>query len=82
MSTTTIRISEETHRALHALARESGMSIAGLIAQAVETLRRQRLLEQSNAAYASLRDDTAAWEAEQQERRVWEATLRDGMEGQ
>jgi hypothetical protein len=82
MSTTTIRISKETHRALRALARESGMSIASLVAQAVETWRRQGLLERSNAAYASLREDASALEAEEQERRVWEATLLDGMEGQ
>lgn len=82
MSTTTVRISKETHQALHALARESGMSIASLIAEAVETLRRQRLLEQSNAAYAALRDDAAAWAAEQQERRLWEATLLDEAEKQ
>lgn len=82
MPTTTVRISEETREALRALARESGMSIGSLIAQAVEMLRRQRILEHSNAAYAALRGDAAAWEAEQQERRVWDATLLDGVEEQ
>lgn len=82
MSTTTVRIHEETREVLRVLARERGTSIASLIAQAAETMRRQHLLEKSNAAYASLQEDAAAWEAEQEERRTWEATLLDGMEEQ
>lgn len=82
MPTTTVRIREETRQLLHTLAREKGTSIASLIAQAAETMRRQHLLEKSNAAYASMRDDAAAWEVEQEERRVWEDTLLDGVEEQ
>lgn len=82
MPTTTVRIREDTRQVLHALAREKGTSIAALLAEAAEMMRRQHLLEKSNAAYASLRDAGAAWEALQRERRVWEATLLDGMEEQ
>lgn len=82
MPTTTVRIREETRQVLRALAREKGTSVAGLIAQAAEIMRRQHLLEKSNAAYASMRDDAAAWAAEQQERGVWEATLLDGVQEQ
>ena len=79
MPTTTVRIREETYRALREMAEESEISISELIAQAVENLRRQRLLERSNAAYGALRADPAAWEMEQEERRAWETTLQDGM---
>ena len=47
---------------------------------AVETLRRQTLLEETNRAYAALRGDPKRWEEEQAERAAWDATLSDGLE--
>jgi len=82
MSTTTVRIAEETHQILRALAEESGQPMSEVLAEAIEMLRRRRLLEQSNAAYAVLRADPTAWQAEQQERQAWETTLVDGLEQQ
>ena len=41
---------------------------------------RQRLLEESNRAYARLKADPAAWEEELRERGLWESTLGDGVE--
>jgi hypothetical protein len=46
---------------------------------AVEALRRQRFLEQVNAAYASLRADPRAWKAVEAEREAWDVTLADGL---
>jgi len=80
MSTTTVRISESTRRALRDLARERGVSMAELLDEAVERLRRESVLEQANAAYAALRADPGAWADEQEERAEWEATLSDGLE--
>jgi len=76
----TVRVREETHKALREISEESGLSFAEVIAQAVDTLRRQRLLEQSNEAYARLRREPRAWATEQQERALWETTLLDGMD--
>lgn len=50
-----------------------------LLEEAVETLRRKRFLEEVNAAYASLREDTKAWAAVQREREEWDRTLLDGL---
>ena len=46
----------------------------------VETLRRQYLLEETNRAYAALRDGPKLWGEEQAERADWETTLADGLE--
>jgi len=53
--------------------------MATLLDEAVETLRRQRFLEQVNTAYAALRSDAREWDAIEQERREWDATLPDGL---
>jgi len=50
-----------------------------LLDEAVEGLRRQRFLEQVNAAYATLRADPLTWKAIEAERRTWDATLPDGL---
>jgi hypothetical protein len=51
-----------------------------VLEQAVESLRRQRLLEATNRAYAALRDDSKAWKAELAERESWDVTLSDDLE--
>ena len=53
--------------------------MATLLDEAVETLRRQRFLEQVNAAYAALRETPGTWESIEAERREWDATLPDGL---
>ena len=76
----TLRITTSTHRRLKALAKASGEPLTAILEKAVEAYRRQRLLEDANSAFAALRDDPAAWEHESKERRLWDATLRDGLE--
>ena len=51
----TIRISDGAHGTLREMSRSEGKPMATLLDEAVETLRRQRFLEQVNAAYAALR---------------------------
>ncbi len=80
MGTTTVRISEATRAVLRELAAEAREPIAGVLAKAVETYRRQRLLEQANAAYAALRSDPSAWQEEMTEREGWDATPADGLD--
>jgi hypothetical protein len=75
----TVRISDSARGTLSELARREGKSMVALLDEAVEVLRRQRFLEQVNAAYARLRDDPDAWEEVEAERREWEATLADGL---
>ena len=55
MASQTVRIKPETHAKLKQLAKTSGQSMPEVLDQAVETLRRQRMLEETNKAYAKLR---------------------------
>jgi hypothetical protein len=75
----TVRISDAARGTLRELARAEGKSMSAVLDEAVEVLRRQRFLEQVNAAYAALRDDPEAWEEFDAERREWDATLDDGL---
>jgi predicted transcriptional regulator len=80
MSTTTIRVSVETHNTLRELAQAIGAPMQEILEQAVEQYRRQRLLAATNAAYAALRADPAAWQQIKEEQAAWDATLADGLE--
>ena len=80
MPTTTVRIREETREILAELAQEMGQPMQEVLAKALESYRRQRLIAQVNAAYAALHEDPEAYRAEQEERRAWEATLADGLD--
>jgi len=47
---------------------------------AVEAYRRQKFLQEFNAAYALLREEKDQSETLQRELETWEATLHDGLE--
>lgn len=74
----TIRISNIARGTLREMSRSEGKSMVSLLDEAVEALRRQRSLERVNTAFAALRSDSREWEAIEQERREWDATLPDG----
>ena len=80
MTSTTVRVSEPTHRTLRELAEQLGESMQGILDQAIEDYRRKHLLQRANAGYAALRAHTEAWEEELAERADWEATLSDGLD--
>ena len=75
----TTRISGSAHQILRELSKAEGKPMLALLDEAVEALRRQRFLEQVNAAYAIVRADPRAWEAVERERRAWDVTLPDGL---
>src|SRR5919198_5108748 len=79
MGHTTVRISAPAHRILRELSKAEGKPMLALLDEAVETLRRQRFLEDVNAAYAALRADPRAWKAIEEERCAWDVTLADGL---
>ena len=82
MASTTVRVSEPTHRTLRELSEQLGESMQGILDQAIEDYRRKRLLERANFGYAALRSDPEAWNEELTERTDWEATLSDGLENE
>ncbi len=77
----TVRISNAAHETLRELSLADGLSMQAELDQVVESFRRQRLLEETNAAFSRLRADPQAWQEEIAERQTWEATLSDGLEG-
>jgi AbrB family looped-hinge helix DNA binding protein len=50
------------------------------ISSTQESATRQRFLDETDQAYAMLREDATAWEDELAERRALEGTLLDGLE--
>lgn len=80
MTTVTVPISEASHKILLEIASHGGESIHALLDKAIEEFRRSRLLDETNAAFAALRSDEAAWQEELAERRDWDVTLADGLD--
>ena len=80
VSGTTVRISKHSARILKMIARQKGESLQKVLDEAVEEHRRTLILKEANSAYARLRDDSALWGEEQQERDAWSITLTDGQE--
>ncbi len=75
----TIQLPDATYEAALRLAGDS--PVESVIAEAVEALRRMRLLDEINAGFAALRSDPEAWAAELEERRETEGAIGDGLEG-
>lgn len=80
MSTPTIPISETGHQILRELAEKTGQSMTDVLDKALDAYRRKLFFEQLNAGYAALRADPQAWAEELEERKLWDATLMDGID--
>lgn len=80
IKSTTIRVTSQARDTLRQLAQITGKPQQDVVDEAVEAYRRQVLLDKANAAYAALRSDVTAWEAELQERQAWDATVGDRQE--
>ena len=86
MSTTAqspnIRISPQARAILRQLAKHEGKSMQSVLDDAIERYRRDRFLDEVNAAYAALRSDPKAWKEEAAERALWDRTLADGLKSE
>lgn len=80
MKTQIVRISSETHSRLKAMASASGETIGEILAKAVDVYRRKMVLNDSNRAFARLKERKELWKDEQNEREEWETALADGLE--
>lgn len=80
MLTTTVRVAESAHQTLKSISAETGEPMATILEEAIEQYRRKRMFEEANAAWAKMRADSKEWAEELEERRLWEATLMDGIE--
>ena len=80
MSTVTVRIPEKTNRQIKQMAEECDATKTQIIQKAIDVYQRQIYFEKLNADFAALRADPIAWQEELEERKVWDATLSDGLE--
>ena len=80
MPSTTIRIDQQALAVLREIARRQQQSVQTVLKQAIDSYRREKFLEQANAAFATLRRNPAVWSEEQQERHLWDQAATDGLE--
>jgi hypothetical protein len=80
MSTPTVPISAAAHQILRDLAEQTGQTIVEVLDKALDAYRQKVFFEQLNAGYAAMRADPQAWAEELEERRLWDATLMDGLD--
>ena len=80
MSSVNVRISSSSYQILKTLSQNRGQSMQSVIDQAIEDLRRRKMLEATNSAFSALKADKTAWQEEIEERKIWENTLSDGFE--
>ena len=76
---TTVQIPDRTYETLRRLAGNG--PIDPIITEAVEDLRRKRMLDEANSAFAIIAADPEAREEMRREREELEGTLDDGLEG-
>jgi len=77
---TNVRIQPDSYSTLRHMADSAGVPMPEVLAEAIDALYRKRFLEECNRAYARLRNDPKAWKEEQEERKLWDGTLNDGLE--
>jgi predicted transcriptional regulator len=80
MPSTSIRIDEQALAVLRELAHRQRQPVQMVLRQAIENYRREKFLEEANAAFAALRTNADSWSEEQQERDLWDQTAGDGLE--
>jgi hypothetical protein len=80
MSMPSVPISEASQRLLQELAQQTGQPMTDILDQALDAYRRQLFFEGLKADYAALKADPEAWSDELAERKLWEATLEDGLD--
>ena len=80
MPSTSIRIDEQALTVLRELARRQRQPVQTVLKKAIDSYRREKFLEEANAAFAALRSNPEAWSEEQQERDLWDQTAADGLE--
>jgi predicted transcriptional regulator len=80
MPSTSIRIDEQALAVLRELARRQRQPVQTVLKLAIDSYRREKFLEEANAAFAVLRSNPEAWGEEQQERDLWDQTAGDGLE--
>jgi hypothetical protein len=81
VATTTVRVSEETHRALVEMAEHDGVTISAKVAALVRLAEEDAMLAGHEAAMERLRADPEQWATWRAEVEELDGTLGDGLDG-
>ncbi len=76
-----VRVNERTWSILKEIADSAGETMQSVLEKAAESYRRQWILQKTNEAYNTLKNDEAAWQEELAERRLWTSSLSDDLGG-
>lgn len=77
---TAVRVDSMTDRSLEELAKARGQKKAVIVKEAVEEFRKKVFFAELRNDFEALKNDRAAWDEELQDRKVWDATLADGLD--
>lgn len=77
---TTIRIDPTTLELLKKLEEQTGESKKNILRQALDKYQRDKIIDDLNAYYETLRADPKLWKEELAERAIWERASNDGLE--
>lgn len=79
--TNTIRIPSRTYARLRRVAEAAGKPMSTVIDEAIDTYETEGFFRDLDSAFRELRRRPAAWTDEKADRRLFERTLLDGLEG-
>lgn len=79
MSNAFVPMSENAYRILQSLADQTGQTMSEMLNRAVDAYRHATFFEKMNAGYAELKADPEALTEHENERKLWDATLMDGL---
>lgn len=82
MASTNIRIDRTTHQKIKDIAGRENKPIGGVVADVIQRYEDEQFWRNAHAGYQRLRDDPEEWKAYQDEIRIWDVTLMDGLENE
>lgn len=79
-STTSIRVSRETHERLKEIAEKEHRALGDMIDRLVDEYKQQAFRRAVHESFRGLREDPAEREAYLKDMSAWDVTLMDGLE--
>jgi predicted CopG family antitoxin len=80
MSTTSIRVTRETHEKLKEMAEKEHLALGDLIDRLVDEYKQQAFRRAVHESFLGLREDPTEREAYLKDMAAWDVTLMDGLE--
>lgn len=80
MSSIAVRIPRDTHEKLRQLAKERHETVGQVVSEMVQEAEDQRFWEEFRESVARLKADPDMWREFQEEQRLYDGTLMDGLE--